>query len=69
MLAWKWGPALAAGCTIVMKPSELTPLTALYMAQLSVEVKKNAFYTLISESFVKINHFLCCIGGISSWSD
>ena len=28
MLAWKWGPALAAGCTIVMKPAEQTPLTA-----------------------------------------
>ncbi|XP_022900049.2 aldehyde dehydrogenase 1A1 [Onthophagus taurus] len=37
MLAWKWGPALAAGCTIVLKPSELTPLTALYVAQLSKE--------------------------------
>ena len=27
--AWKIAPALAVGCTIVMKPSELTPLTAL----------------------------------------
>lgn len=38
MLAWKWGPALAAGCTIVMKPAEQTPLTALYVAHLSIEV-------------------------------
>lgn len=37
MLAWKWGPALAAGCTIVMKPAEQTPLTALHMAALSKE--------------------------------
>lgn len=37
MLAWKWAPAIAAGCTIVMKPSELTPLSALYMAALSKE--------------------------------
>src|SRR3990172_7162377 len=29
MVAWKWGPALAAGCTIVMKPAEQTPLTCL----------------------------------------
>ena len=37
MLTWKWGPALAAGCTIVMKPAEQTPLSALYMASLSKE--------------------------------
>ncbi|NXD32356.1 ALDH dehydrogenase, partial [Spelaeornis formosus] len=37
MWAWKVGPALAAGCTIVMKPSELTPLTALYMCNLIKE--------------------------------
>ncbi len=38
MTAWKWGPALAAGCTIVMKPAEQTPLTCLRMAQLAKEV-------------------------------
>ena len=38
MLAWKWGPALAAGCTIVMKPAEQTPLTCLRMAQIAKEV-------------------------------
>jgi len=37
MLAWKWAPALAAGCTIVLKPAELTPLSALYMASLVKE--------------------------------
>ncbi|XP_073814694.1 aldehyde dehydrogenase X, mitochondrial [Musca autumnalis] len=37
MLAWKWGPALAVGCTIVMKPAEQTPLTALHMAALAKE--------------------------------
>lgn len=35
MTAWKWGPALAAGCTVVMKPAEQTPLTCLRMAQLA----------------------------------
>ena len=29
MMAWKLGPALATGCTVVMKPAEQTPLTAL----------------------------------------
>lgn len=35
MAAWKWGPALATGCTIVMKPAEQTPLTCLRMARLA----------------------------------
>src|SRR6056297_1826531 len=38
MVSWKWAPALAAGCTIVMKPAEQTPLTCLAMAQLAKEV-------------------------------
>jgi aldehyde dehydrogenase (NAD+) len=37
MLAWKWGPALATGCTIVLKPAEQTPLTALRVAELAQE--------------------------------
>ena len=37
MAAWKWGPALASGCTIVMKPAEQTPLTCLRMAELAQE--------------------------------
>lgn len=37
MLAWKWGPALAAGCPVLLKPAEQTPLTALYVAALSKE--------------------------------
>ncbi|RXG53061.1 Aldehyde dehydrogenase X, mitochondrial [Armadillidium vulgare] len=38
MVGWKWGPALATGCTIVMKPSELTPISALYLGALVKEV-------------------------------
>ena len=37
MTAWKWAPALATGCTIVLKPAEQTPLTALRMAALAQE--------------------------------
>ena len=37
MLAWKWGPALACGNTIVMKPAEQTPLTALRLGELAIE--------------------------------
>jgi len=36
--AWKMAPALAAGCTIVVKPSELTPLTTLRVTELAEEV-------------------------------
>jgi phenylacetaldehyde dehydrogenase len=37
MAAWKLGPALAAGCTIVMKPAEQTPLTCLRLGELIQE--------------------------------
>ncbi|XP_050436925.1 aldehyde dehydrogenase, mitochondrial-like [Adelges cooleyi] len=37
MLSWKFGPALAMGNTIVLKPAEQTPLTALYIANLVKE--------------------------------
>ncbi|WP_423358266.1 aldehyde dehydrogenase family protein [Pseudomonas citronellolis] len=37
MAAWKVAPALAAGCAMVLKPSELTPLTALHLAEIAHE--------------------------------
>src|ERR1700720_1643677 len=37
MAAWKLGPALAAGCTVVLKPAEQTPLSALLLAELIQE--------------------------------
>jgi acyl-CoA reductase-like NAD-dependent aldehyde dehydrogenase len=37
MAAWKIAPALAAGCTIVLKPAEQTPLSALRLAELALE--------------------------------
>jgi len=38
MAVWKIGPALAAGCTVVLKPSELTPLTSLKLAELAADI-------------------------------
>ena len=38
MMSWKVAPALAAGCTIVIKPAEFTPLTALLFAELAESV-------------------------------
>jgi aldehyde dehydrogenase (NAD+) len=37
MLAWKWGPALACGNTVVMKLAEQTPLTGMRVAELALE--------------------------------
>ena len=34
---WKAMPALAAGCSVVLKPSEVTPLTTLWLAELAIE--------------------------------
>jgi len=38
MLSWKIGPALATGNTVILKPSEFTPLTALRMCEIFNEV-------------------------------
>jgi acyl-CoA reductase-like NAD-dependent aldehyde dehydrogenase len=37
MASWKAAPALAAGCTVVLKPAEQTPLTALRLGELALE--------------------------------
>jgi len=37
MAAWKLGPALATGCTVVLKPAEQTPLSALLLGELIME--------------------------------
>jgi phenylacetaldehyde dehydrogenase len=37
MAAWKMGPALAVGCTVILKPAEQTPLTALRLGELAME--------------------------------
>ncbi len=38
MAIWKIGPALAAGCTVVLKPAETTPLTTVRFAELAADV-------------------------------
>lgn len=62
MFAWKVGPALACGNTIVLKTAEQTPLTALYVAKLFQEVGLIS-YSLICN--VSCNHFIrfetCCV--------
>lgn len=49
MATWKLAPALAAGCTIVLKPAEQTPLTALLLAELAMEagIPKGVFNVVL----------------------
>jgi len=56
MQAWKLAPALAMGNTVVLKPAEQTPLTALYVANLIKEVGMG------SNEYLKFN-----LGRFSSW--
>ena len=37
MAVWKISPALAAGCSMILKPAEQTPLTALRLGELALE--------------------------------
>jgi betaine-aldehyde dehydrogenase len=48
MAIWKIGPALAAGCTIVLKPAESTPISTIKLAQLASEVLPNGVLNVIT---------------------
>ncbi len=50
MAGWKIGPALAAGNTVVLKPSIRTPLTALVLAELSADILPPGVLNVISGS-------------------
>ncbi|MGE4424884.1 MAG: aminobutyraldehyde dehydrogenase [Solirubrobacteraceae bacterium] len=48
MATWKIGPALAAGNTVVLKPSELTPVTTVRMAELAVDLFPPGTFNVIT---------------------
>ena len=48
MATWKFGPALAAGNTFILKPSELTPLSALKLAELSKDIFAPGVFNVIT---------------------
>jgi len=52
MITRKVGPALAAGCTVVLKPSELTPLTAIAVKHLSEQagVPEDVFQIIVADT-------------------
>ena len=63
MITRKVAPALAAGCTVVIKPAELTPLTALAVAELAVRAGIPAgvlnIWTADSDNSIAIGKVLC----------
>lgn len=48
MATWKFGPALAAGNTFILKPSELTPLTALKLAELAADIFPPGVFNVVT---------------------
>jgi betaine-aldehyde dehydrogenase len=48
MAIWKIGPALAAGCTIVLKPAETTPISTIKLAELAGQVLPNGVLNVIT---------------------
>ena len=47
MAVWEWAPAIAAGNTMVLKPGDSTPASALYMAQLMAEVLPEGVFNVV----------------------
>ena len=58
MYAWKLGPALACGNTIVLKTAEQTPLSALYATKLLHEVVHELNHSYF---FSIMGHFVLCL--------
>jgi 1-pyrroline dehydrogenase len=48
MAAWKLGPALATGNTFILKPSELTPLTALKLAEIAADIFPDGVFNVVT---------------------
>lgn len=63
MFAWKIAPALCCGNTVVIKPAEQTPLSALYMGALIKEVRgpPSRMIPLVLWAYWSTSHSLCCI--------
>jgi len=47
MAVWKWAPAIAAGNTMVLKPSDTTPASTLFMAELMAEVLPEGVFGVV----------------------
>ena len=47
MAVWKWAPAIAAGNTVVLKPSDTTPASTLFMAEIMSEFLPNGVFNVV----------------------
>lgn len=68
MMTWKIAPALAAGCTIVLKPAEQTPFTALMFSKLLNEAGLPAGVVNIVTGFGETGSFITTHKGIDKIS-
>jgi acyl-CoA reductase-like NAD-dependent aldehyde dehydrogenase len=59
MLAWKLGPALAAGNTSIIKPASLTPLTSLYFAELAADILPAGVLNVVTGPGTEIGDAIC----------
>lgn len=59
MAAWKVGPSLAAGCTVILKPSEFTPFTALCLADAAHAINLPAGVLNVLPGFGDVGAALC----------
>ena len=67
--AWKVAPALAAGCTIVLKPSEITPLVELELGAIALEVGLPAgVLNIVNGTGAEVGSVLCEHPGIDKIS-
>ena len=48
MAIWKLCPAIAAGCTVVLKPSSMTPLSALRLAELAADIFPKGVFNVVT---------------------
>lgn len=65
MAAWKVAPALAAGCTVILKPASYTPLTALLLAEVCKEAGvPDGVVNVITGSGAEIGPYMCEHQGI-----
>ncbi|MEA2581023.1 MAG: betaine-aldehyde dehydrogenase [Actinomycetota bacterium] len=58
MAVWKIGPALATGNTVVLKPSELTPLTAIKLAELAADLLPAGVFNVVTGDGVPVGDTL-----------